>query len=242
LLAEAISATEIALSLSNIPAQGRLLRLERSLDGTTNWRRVTGLEPNAVEYVDSGLIPDTVHYYRVRISRDAVSNIVWARTLPLEEPALAPPASLQVSSNTPQQVELAWTDQSEDESGFVIERSLDGLNFTTLKTVNQNVTSMVDGNLSPATYYYRVRSYRGDTHSDFSEIVSATINDMVPEAEAGAASEEISSQPALPDTASEANQFALPGQMYLIALAAAFIVAVLAGMTLLLVLVRRRSH
>jgi hypothetical protein len=64
----------------------------------------------------------------------------------------------------------------------------------------------------------------------------------VPEIEAGAASEEISSQPALPETSSEANQFALPGQIYLIALAAAFIVAVLAGMALLLVRVRRRSH
>jgi hypothetical protein len=238
LSAEALSATEIALTLFNTPNQGRLLRLERSLDGATGWQRVTGLDPSAVEYIDSGLNPDAVYYYRVRVSRDGISNVVSARTQPLAEPSLTAPALLQVQSNSPQEAQLSWVDESENETGFVIERSLDGLNFSTISTVGQNVTSYTDANLGPATYFYRVRSFRDDAHSDFSEIVTATIGGTVAEVETGPVAGEDLSQTA-GETTGEPAVTAFPNQTYLI-IAATLIVAVLVSIGLAVMWLQRR--
>ena len=55
---------------------------------------------------------------------------------------------------------VSWTDNSSAETGFEIERSGDGVTFTTVASVGANVTSYVDRNLpSDAGYWYRIRAY-----------------------------------------------------------------------------------
>lgn len=59
---------------------------------------------------------------------------------------------------------LRWADRSNDEFGFVIERSINGTNFTVLANVAANTTQYADNTLDPflpsGRYYYRVRGYR----------------------------------------------------------------------------------
>ena len=177
LSAEAISATEIAIALDSSPSAGLRLTLEHSEDGTTGWRPLTRLRSSDAQYVAGGLLPDTVHYYRVRGSDDTVSNIVFARTPALQaEAVLAAPASLQVELAAAQGgVMLSWTDLSDDEFGFVIERSQDRASFETIGIVSKDVTSFEDTASIPGQYYYRVRSYRNDDYSEPSDVVDVTI-------------------------------------------------------------------
>jgi hypothetical protein len=72
------------------------------------------------------------------------------------------------------QINLSWTDNSNNETGFKVERSTDGTTFTQIATVGANVTMYVNTGLSPLTrYYYRVRAYNTGGNSAYSNIASA---------------------------------------------------------------------
>ena len=69
------------------------------------------------------------------------------------------PSNLSAAAISSTQIDLTWTDNADNESGFRIERSADGINFSQVGTVAANVTSFQDDGLSPGTpYFYRVRA------------------------------------------------------------------------------------
>ena len=54
-------------------------------------------------------------------------------------------------------ISLTWTDNSDNEASFVIQRSLNGTVWIEVGTVNENITSYIDNGLSPSTsYQYRI--------------------------------------------------------------------------------------
>lgn len=80
------------------------------------------------------------------------------------------------------QFELGWTDDSDNETGFRIERSVNGSDFELIGDVGPNIEVYYDGDLeSGVTYYYRVYSFNAIGHSDYSEVVSATTPFLAPE-------------------------------------------------------------
>jgi hypothetical protein len=78
-----------------------------------------------------------------------------------------------VSSST--NVLLTWLDTSSDESGFSIDRSTDGVNFSFLATTTANATSYFNAGLSSGTYYYKVRSFNAAGYSSYSSTTAAVI-------------------------------------------------------------------
>ena len=81
--------------------------------------------------------------------------------------------------------DLSWTDNSSDESGFDIERSLDGVSFSLLDTVPANQATYVDTGLAASTaYYYRGNAYNGAGVSGWSNTSNATTFDpaFIPDA------------------------------------------------------------
>ncbi|GIL17864.1 MAG: hypothetical protein BroJett040_16150 [Oligoflexia bacterium] len=61
---------------------------------------------------------------------------------------------------------LKWTDNSADESGFVLERTTDGVNYYMIATVGSSVTSYtVNGLVGNTTYMYRLRAVNGGGNS-----------------------------------------------------------------------------
>jgi hypothetical protein len=64
------------------------------------------------------------------------------------------------------QITVVWTDKSSDETSFVLERSTDQRNFTTVQTVAADSTSATDTPPGPGRYYYRVRAVSDDAKSD----------------------------------------------------------------------------
>ena len=99
--------------------------------------------------------------YTVANFRSAIAQTVQA------------PSNLRMTNASPTQIDLAWDDNSDNEEGFQIERSLDGSHWSVLAAVGENATQIQDGSLScGTTYHYRVRAYSGSTYSDYSNQTS----------------------------------------------------------------------
>ncbi|HEY1121846.1 MAG TPA: PQQ-dependent sugar dehydrogenase, partial [Haloferula sp.] len=77
------------------------------------------------------------------VDKDGVAMLeAWINSLPEEN--VAAPALLVATAVSNTQVNLSWQDLSDNESGFSIERSLDGVNFTSLAIVGPGATSFSD--------------------------------------------------------------------------------------------------
>lgn len=91
-----------------------------------------------------------------------------------DEDNVSAPTELSAIPISLKQLELSWTDNSEDEDGFIIQRSNSGMKYITIDTVGINMTSFVDTGLVVAsTYYYRVYTYNDQSNSVFSNYVMA---------------------------------------------------------------------
>jgi WD40 repeat protein len=86
------------------------------------------------------------------------------------------PSSLTATAASSSQIDLGWTDNSDDETGFKIERKTgEEGSFSEIKTVDTGTTSYSDTGLSASTaYYYRVKAYNDSANSAYSNVASAT--------------------------------------------------------------------
>ncbi|MBO0359793.1 T9SS type A sorting domain-containing protein [Hymenobacter sp. BT186] len=91
-----------------------------------------------------------------------------------------PPSGVQLSATTVElptpgsTVVLTWTDNSTNETHFVLERSADGVAYTAIAQPVANATTYTDNaGLQPnTTYYYRLKAVTGTEESSFSQPVS----------------------------------------------------------------------
>ncbi|MHC4742999.1 MAG: fibronectin type III domain-containing protein [Planctomycetota bacterium] len=133
-------------------------------------------------YNDTGLDPSTQYTYTVQM-RDSVtptpnvgtvSSPASATTDPA--PAIpAAPSNLSATAISKTRIDLDWTDNSDNETGFKIERSKRvNTNFTQIDTVGPDVTSYSDTTAKKNTlYYYRVRATNAYGDSAYSNEASA---------------------------------------------------------------------
>ena len=142
----------------------------RSTDGA-NFTRIATLPADTEQYSNSGLAPDTIYYYWVRAFNPAgyspLSNRSHTKTHPLDPPAA--PASLLVARTAPQTISMSWVDLSNNEDGFEVLRSTDGVNFSVIAHLPDNSEFFSNSNLAPETiYYYRVRAHNSGGYSALS--------------------------------------------------------------------------
>jgi hypothetical protein len=87
----------------------------------------------------------------------------------------SPPSALSATAISQTRIDLAWSDNSTDEGGFKLERSPTGTGSWVVIDLPANTTSFANVGLSPGTtYYYRVRAYRGELYSIYSNLADAT--------------------------------------------------------------------
>ncbi len=164
--------------------------IETVVDGVLNPQRIA-VDPDGgkVYWTDSGpRYAATARIMRSDPDGSAAETLVTLLDLPQSiaiGPDLAPlplplpPTDLVASPASPFQIDLSWTDNSDDEDGFEIERAVapDGP-FVPLATAPQNPTPTAeyeDLALDPVTEYcYRVRAFNDVGKSGWSNVACAT--------------------------------------------------------------------
>ncbi|MEW6026546.1 MAG: fibronectin type III domain-containing protein [Planctomycetota bacterium] len=163
-------------------------QIRRSLDGDV-YNVITTTGANATIYQNSGLTQNTYYYYRVYAYNGSGNSTTYASGF-AQTPDTIPsaPSGLAASTISSSQINLTWTDNSNNESGFKIERSPNGVDtWTEVYTTTSNTVSYPNTGLTyNTTYYYRIRSYNTAGNSNYTTIVFATTNQAAPSAPTGA--------------------------------------------------------
>jgi hypothetical protein len=175
LTATTISSSQINLSWNDRSTNETGFQLERSTDGTS-FNKIADLGSNITAYQNTGLTPATKYWYRVRAVNTAnpseFSNVASATTIDIAPLA---PENLNASAVNYQQINLSWTDVSKNESGFEIERSIDGKTFAKIGEVATNSSTYIATGLKQLTrYYFRVKAINPIGSSPYSNVAEAS--------------------------------------------------------------------
>ncbi len=127
---------------------------------------------------------DGTHYYDASSLADAKTNGLdsgytsYTYPHPLTSAVATPtaPSGLTATTASSSQINLSWTDNSSDETGFRIQRSLTtGTGFTQIDTVAAGVTTYNDTGLDASTtYYYKVAAYNAGGDSAYTSEANDT--------------------------------------------------------------------
>jgi hypothetical protein len=164
--------------------------IERAANGgafTTLATTAANSGTGTVTYVDQTVLPGTTYTYRVSaVNADGTS--APTSTASASVPAVpATPTNLVATVQTGPQVGLSWTDNATNETGFVIQRSVNGGAFTQLATVaalaGTGTASYVDTTVvANNTYAYRVYAVNGVVASAVSNTASVSLLPPAPNA------------------------------------------------------------
>ncbi|MFH1226481.1 MAG: hypothetical protein V1701_01090 [Planctomycetota bacterium] len=151
-------------------------RVERSDDGGITYSQI-GLAPENNEIMDPQVVfkNDTIiladtYYYKV-CSYNSAGNSAYIGPISATNTAPAKPSALTGTAKSYTQIDIVWQDNANNETGFKIERSSDGITYDTIaaifsddplyRTTPTSITcTYTDAGLLPTTpYTYRIRAY-----------------------------------------------------------------------------------
>ena len=175
LTAKANSFNEVGLAWIDNAKNETGVVIERATDGKT-FVKLAEVAANVLVYIDKNVVDNATYTYRVFAKNANVNSMPSAAvavTTPLKP--LNPPSSLVVRALSDNEISLTWQDNEGLETGFEIQRSKDGINWTKIGEVRTNVVTLLDGNLDPTVkYFYRVRAFNEKQVSVFSNTADAT--------------------------------------------------------------------
>jgi len=164
-------------------------QLQRSTNGTT-WTTV-GTSPSPLNQpnthgvrslTDATSSATTAYLYRV-VAQNAVGYGNGFPTMTVQSVSAsagvnqpAAPTTLAATLQAGPQVRLTWKDNANNETGFVVERSVNGGAYSTLATVGANTSSYINTGVLPgSTYTYRVAAVNIAGQSIYSNLVAVAV-------------------------------------------------------------------
>lgn len=177
LAASAASGTQVNLSWVDASDNETTFRLERCAGAAcTNFVEVGFVTAGTAAYNDQGVTAENDYRYQVR-ARNAVGNSVYSSIAVASTRSAAAPAALAASQVSATRIDLAWTDNASNETGFRIERCTGAgcSNFAAVDSVAANVVTYQNSGIAAgASYTYRVRALNSVAASTPSNTATAT--------------------------------------------------------------------
>ncbi len=181
LTATAVAASQINLSWADNANDETGYTLERCTGAScTNFAPIATLAANTTSYQNTGLAASTTYRYRLFASNSAgnsgYSNVASATTQ-TGGTAPAAPTGLTATAASSSQINLSWTDNASNETGYIVERCTGAscTNFAQIASLAANSTSYQNTGLAASTTYrYRVFASSTAGNSGYSNIASAT--------------------------------------------------------------------
>jgi len=161
------------------------------------WREVIGTDDYSIQLSDvpdfaiitlsaissdtsesiNGTVEGQTYYWRVtarNIGGSGPWSDVWNFTIILK------PTSFNLKQSGSNEITLSWTDNSEVEDGYVIERKLsEETFFTVIDTLKGSGNEYIDPDaVQGQTYFYRIKAYKGSAESDYSNEISIIVSDI----------------------------------------------------------------
>ena len=103
-----------------------------------------------------------------RSMNNTAATVAAFRTSSTSATTPTAPSGITAASTSSSSVTVRWTDNSSNETGFNVERSTNGVDFTQVATLGAGAISFADSGLAASTrYYYRVRAYNSAGNSSY---------------------------------------------------------------------------
>jgi C1A family cysteine protease len=142
--------------------------------GCTAFSPIATVGANSTNFSDTNLRASTSYNYQVMafnsMGNSGYSNVASATTHEPIQPPTAP-TNLVATAVPKTRINLSWSDNSANESGFKIERCTgeNCTSFAQITTVGPNITKYVNSGLKRGVVYtYRVKAYNAGGDSGFS--------------------------------------------------------------------------
>jgi hypothetical protein len=157
-------------------------KIMRSLNDTSGFALVGSTGQGVTAWSDLGLTCFTTYYYRVIAYNslgDAASYAAGNRATTACAAGPLAPTALTATAGGPVSIDLSWTDNATNETGFAVERSPNGTSSWTLVgspgiRAGTGSVSYTDTGLTAQTqYYYRVKA-TGSPDSTYAGPANAT--------------------------------------------------------------------
>jgi YD repeat-containing protein len=162
--------------LAEFEYDGDGMRVKKTASGKTIIYHYDQAGKVISETDEDGIAVTNYVYVNGKLAAKALPDIPYA------------PSGLGVTNAGLNNIDLSWSDNSTDETGFLIERKTEGENtFSQITTVGRDVTSYSDTGLAAnTTYYYRITAYNSVGFSPYSNETNATTvrdtdNDGIPD-------------------------------------------------------------
>jgi hypothetical protein len=168
-----LSYGRIGLSWNDLSDNELSFQIQRK-EPAGDWEIIRAVAENEKSYVDYLTSSGITYEYQIRaVNFAGESDWVGAEAIPVPDV----PTGLKVDSVTLSQVDLSWNDNSNNENGFYIERSLSQTSgFEQIGTTNTNEITFIDNTVSHSTtYYYKVSAFNSGGNSGDSNVVTAVI-------------------------------------------------------------------
>ena len=161
LVAAATSSTNVTLTWTDNASNENGFTVERCQGtGCTAFAAIGGTSANGTTYHDTGLAAGGTYRYRVKAY--GVGESGYAGPVAVTTPAPpAAPSNLVATVVSSSRIDLSWTDNANNESGFELERCSGAgcSSFTLLTSPGANATTYSNTGLSASTSYsYRIRA------------------------------------------------------------------------------------
>ncbi|AFN75555.1 peptidoglycan-binding LysM [Melioribacter roseus P3M-2] len=178
LVATALSSNKILLEWIDNSKNEMSYSIERSVDEGNTWTIIASVGANVTKFLDTSVIPATSYLYKIKAANSMgsseysnIASVTTPNALPINAPS-----NITVTDITYDKIILKWSDNSNNEDFFYIERkSENDTVWIVIGIVNMNITEFQDSSFLESTkYYYRLQAKNAYGSSDYSNIVSIT--------------------------------------------------------------------